>query len=59
MSSSAVRIASLRVSVGTALLPLGQVTSFQVIAKDAAGRVITGTYDRPIVLRAKGLQLSA
>lgn len=53
------RIASLSIRAAVEPLPLGQTTPFSVVAKDASGKVIRGTYDHAIELQAGGLSLSS
>lgn len=57
--AAANRIASLAIHPSLERLPLGQTMRFEVVARNSAGSVIKGRYDRPIALLAGGLTLSS
>jgi len=50
-------IASIQI-LASPTFPLGQSMRFGVVAKDRSGKVISGKYDRPIVLKAANLTVS-
>ena len=52
-------ISTIAIVPQTPILPLGQSTTLNVVARDASGATIVGTYPTPIALSATGLTISA
>ena len=52
-------VASIAIIPGTATLPLGQSTTLNIVAKDATGSAIVGTFDNPVTLAGTNLVFSS